>query len=248
MTDKPSVLRDLDPEALTLGRTLLRSARSVALAVQDAASGFPAVSRALMATDLDGTPLILVSTLAAHTRSLAGEPRCSLLAGEPGKGDPLAHPRVTLFALAEPVPRGSQDHDRARRRFLNRHPKSALYIDFPDFSFYRLRPDHASLNGGFGRAYAIDGGLFTFSFPLDQAAWLAAEEGLMNGGQDATALARAFGAPKAEHYRICGMDPAGIDISGTDPAGRDRIYRHEFDDIFVQPDDAIDELMRILGN
>ncbi|MGE6739834.1 HugZ family protein [Allorhizobium pseudoryzae] len=214
MTDKPNVLRDLDPEALSLARKLVRSAGHVALAVQDAVSGFPAVSRALTATDLDGTPLILVSMLAPHTKSLLAEPRCSLLVGDVGKGDPLAHPRITLFAEARQAPRDTPDHQRARRRFLNRHPKAALYIDFPDFSFFRLEPRRASLNGGFGRAYALDGDAFKIAVPGDPEDWLRLEERIMIRYRDATQLAAAVGAPKAHRYRLAGLDPAGFNLIG----------------------------------
>ncbi|MGO8205315.1 pyridoxamine 5'-phosphate oxidase family protein, partial [Rhizobium ruizarguesonis] len=70
-------------------------------------NGFPFVSRVLVATDIDGIPVILVSQLSAHTRALARDPRASLLTGEPGKGDPLAYPRLTTQCLAEPVEHSS---------------------------------------------------------------------------------------------------------------------------------------------
>ena len=152
--DKPSLLRDTDEDARRLARTLVRGARYMALAVLDPQSGFPAASRALTATDLDCVPIILASALSGHTKGLAADPRCSLLAGEPGKGDPLAHPRITLQCLAEPVERPSENHERIRERFLDHHPKAALYVDFPDFRFFRLVPQCASLNGGFGRPCA----------------------------------------------------------------------------------------------
>jgi putative heme iron utilization protein len=123
--------------------------------VIDAENGFPSVSRALVCVDTDGVPLILTSALSAHTKSLEADPRCSILAGEPAKGDPLAHPRITVFCNAELVSKDTADHQRMRSLFLARHPKAALYIDFPDFSFRRLVPVSASLNGGFGRAYSL---------------------------------------------------------------------------------------------
>jgi heme iron utilization protein len=241
VTEKPNVLRELDPEALTLARKLVRSARSVSLAVQDRESGFPAVSRALTATDLDGTPLILVSTLAAHTKSLIADPRCSLLAGDIGKGDPLAHPRITLFATAQQVARDTPEHARARRRFLNRHPKAALYIDFPDFSFFRLEPQRASLNGGFGRAYVLDGEAFKIPVSGDPEDWLRLEEAIMIKYRDATQLAAAVGAPKASGYHLAGLDPAGfILVSGSVS------FRHEFLLGMDAPQPVEAELVQIL--
>ena len=157
MGDKPSIFRETDEEARRLARSLLASARYAALAVIDPEAGFPAASRVLVATDMDGVPVILVSALSAHTRALAQDKRASLLVGEPGKGDPLAHARLTIQCEAERVDRNSADHDQLRTRFLAHHPKSMNYIDFPDFCFYCLQPISASLNGGFGQAYKLSG-------------------------------------------------------------------------------------------
>lgn len=155
MNDKPSVIRETDEDARNQARALMHTAAHAALAVIDPETGFPSVSRVLIASDADGVPVILVSGLAAHTRALLKDPRASALFGEPGKGDPLAHPRLTVRCSAERVERPSDAHDRIRTRFLKRHLKAKLYIDFPDFCFFRLIPLDASLNGGFGRAYIL---------------------------------------------------------------------------------------------
>lgn len=155
MNDKPSVIRDTDEAAREQARSLIQTAAHAALAVIDPETSFPSVSRVLIATDVDGTPVVLVSGLSAHTKALLKDPRASILFGEPGKGDPLAHPRLTLRCSAERVDRQSDVHDRIRSLFLERHPKSKLYIDFPDFCFFRFAPLDASLNGGFGKAYIL---------------------------------------------------------------------------------------------
>lgn len=155
MSDKPSVIRETDEDARKQARILIQTAAHAALAVIDPENGFPSASRVLIAADVDGAPVILVSGLSAHTRALLKDPRASALFGEPGKGDPLAHPRLTLRCRAERIDRQSDAHERIRDLFIERHPKSKLYIDFPDFCFFRLVPLDASLNGGFGRAYIL---------------------------------------------------------------------------------------------
>lgn len=155
MNDKPSVIRETDDDARNQARILMHTAAHAALAVIDPETGFPSVSRVLTAMDTDGAPVILVSGLSSHTKALVKDPRASALFGEPGKGDPLAHPRLTVRCSAERVDRQGDAHARIRELFLERHPKSKLYIDFPDFCFFRLVPLDASLNGGFGRAYIL---------------------------------------------------------------------------------------------
>lgn len=154
VTDKPAVIRDTDNEARDLARSLLTGASFASIGVLDPETGFPSVSRIILITTPDSTPVILASRLSAHTQGILNDPRCSLLVGEPAdKGDPLVHPRMTVQCVAEQVQRDSEDHSALREAFLARHPKSKLYIDFPDFSFFRLTPQKAALNGGFGRAF-----------------------------------------------------------------------------------------------
>ena len=114
-------LRPVDEAARALARRLLTTAGHGALAVIEAGSGHPSASRVAFALDQDGAPLILTSALAAHTPALATDPRCALLVGEPGGGDPLAHPRITLQGVARRLVRDSTEGRRARERYLQRH-------------------------------------------------------------------------------------------------------------------------------
>jgi putative heme iron utilization protein len=223
IVDKPGVLRETDDEARRLARVLVRGARHMALAVIDAETGFPSASRALTATDLDGIPVILASGLSAHTKALLADPRCSLLAGEPRKGDPLAHARITVQCLAEPVDRTSDTHAPLRERFLDRHPKAALYIDFPDFRFFRLTPRSASLNGGFGRAYSLSGDDFVIPSPAEPVEWRNLQSKMRDLGALAVALAERLSSDKVKTCRFAGVDPAGFDL-----VWGDNQLRHEF--------------------
>jgi len=157
--EERSPIRPTDDEARRLARELLAGASHGALAVLDPATGAPSVTRIAVALDPGGVPLTLVSDLSSHTRALRADPRASLLLGEPGdRGDPLTHPRITLAVEAAFVPRDSPDHAALRAHWVARRPKSKLYVDFADFSFVRLRPASAALNGGFGKAFELTAG------------------------------------------------------------------------------------------
>jgi putative heme iron utilization protein len=156
MEDKPQdVIRETDADAIRLAKTLVRAARFGALATLEPETGTPLASRVGVATDADGTPLALVSRLSAHTKAILADSRCSLLVGEAGKGDPLAHARITLVCKAVRLEPGTAEWVRAERRYLNRNPKAKLYVGLADFLFFRLEIERASLNGGFGRAYML---------------------------------------------------------------------------------------------
>jgi putative heme iron utilization protein len=132
-------------------RALMNGARTAALATLDAA-GAPFCS--LVAFGLaDGAPLVLVSALAAHTGNLARDPRGSLLLTMPGKGDPMAAPRLTLTGRFAP-----RAKEACRAAFLRGRPKSKLYVDLPDFRFLAIEVEAAHLNGGFGRAGRVEPG------------------------------------------------------------------------------------------
>src|SRR3954452_9845064 len=139
-----------DFDAVGIANGLLRTIRAGALATIDRERGFPFASLVTVATDWDGSPLLLLSRLSGHTQNLETDPRASLLLAETGKGDPLAHPRLTVLGRAERT-----GAPRARLRFLSRHPKAKLYADFADFSFWRVAMLGGHLNGGFARAASL---------------------------------------------------------------------------------------------
>lgn len=154
--DSPSPIRPTDDDARHLARSLIKEARIAALAVLDPDSGAPMVTRISFGLGAQGAWLTLVSDLAAHTRGLRENTRVGLLLGEaPAKGDPLAFPRLSVQAEPCFVARDSALHQAHREAWLAHHPKSALYVDFPDFSFVSLTPVGADLNGGFGKAYRL---------------------------------------------------------------------------------------------
>ncbi len=219
-----------------LAKGLIRSARFGALAVLEAKSGHPLASRVSVATDLDGTPIILTSTLSGHTAAILKNPACSLLVGEPGKGDPLAHPRISLFCNAVPVERGSPVHERLRARYLARHPKAELYVDFGDFSFFRLEFLRASLNGGFGRAFELrHEDLQTQVSNLGH--WAEFEAGAVahmnEDHRDAVKLyAEVLCKAEVANWRLACLDPEGLDL-----VAGDRIERLWFSDPLDDPKD-----------
>jgi putative heme iron utilization protein len=204
-----------DFDAVGFAKDLLRSVRAGALATIDRAGGFPFASLVTVATDYDGSPLLLMSRLSAHTQNLEQDPRASILLAQGGKGDPLAHPRLTVIGTAA---RTTDDH--VRRRFLARHPKAQLYAGFGDFSFWRLEIGAAHLNGGFARAMDLTAKqVRTDLSGADEliAVEAGAVEHMNADHREALALyaVKLAGAPKGE-WRATGLDPEGIDLAAGD--------------------------------
>jgi len=213
---------DFDPKALA--KALLRGIRAGTLGTLDRNTGHPFASLVNVATDVDGAPLILTSRLSTHTANLEADGRASVLLAETGKGDPLAHPRLTVLGRFATVAKGGADEARVRRRFLARHPKSELYADFGDFSFWRMDVVSAHLNGGFARAADLKASdVLTDISDADDL--VAAEEGAiahMNQDHaDAIELYAVDLLGEAEGpWKISGIDPDGVDLIAGDRIAR----------------------------
>jgi heme iron utilization protein len=155
MNEKINPIRETNDEARGLAKTLLRDARFASLAFTDIPTGGPSISRIIVASIPNQGLVTLISDLSAHSQSLALQGRCALLIGEPGKGDPLAHPRMSVIANAVRLPESMKDNASLVEPFLEMHPKTKLYFDFLDFAFWRFSISRVDLNGGFGKAYNL---------------------------------------------------------------------------------------------
>ena len=229
MIDRPQESKPSGPfpvppgyDAIAEAKKLLRTVRSGALGTLTTDGGFPFASLTTVATDHEGAPILLMSGLSAHTRNLAADSRASILLARIGKGDPLAHPRLTLVGRIEKA--AEADRALLRARFLARHPKAALYADFGDFAFYRLRGVSAHLNGGFAKAADFAWGDLVTDVSGAQDL-LAAEEGALAHLNDDHAEALSLYAQKlagepAARWRATGLDPEGLDLMAGDLTAR----------------------------
>lgn len=154
MTGSAGPHRPADAEAAALARRILGGARDAVLSVLDE-DGWPMNSRIALQTDAAGVPLALLSAIALHSAALMRDPRAALLLAPPpaSRGSILAQPQLSLQVHAEPATLAEAAHLRAAWR--TRDPRSALYVDLPDFRFWRLRIRGGLLNAGFGRASLI---------------------------------------------------------------------------------------------
>jgi putative heme iron utilization protein len=111
--------------------------------------GFPFGSVMPYALDAGGRPIFLISTMAMHTQNLQADPRASLLVTQPdASGDPLGASRVTIIGNVLTIAK-SEVAD-ARKLYLDRYDNSKYWVDFEDFSFYRMDVLDVYYVGGFG--------------------------------------------------------------------------------------------------
>ena len=225
-----------------LTRLLLRKSRQGALATLMAGRGDPYCSLVNVASHPDGSPILLISRLAVHTKNILADGRVSLMLDERAEGDPLEGARIMLLGRADDV--ALDDVAMVRRRYLNAHPSAEAFVDFKDFSFFLIRATNVHLVAGFGRI--VDLAPEQFLTPVaDAQALLDAEQGAidhMNADhRDAINLyaTKLLGAAPAD-WRCTGCDPAGIDLA----AGR-LTLRLDFPERVTGPEALRNMLVRL---
>jgi hypothetical protein len=207
-----------DFDASRLARSLLRRSRQGALATLMAGSGDPYCSLVNVASHADGSPILLISRLAVHTRNILGDSRASLMLDERAGGDPLEGARIMLAGRAEEA--AESDLEILRRRYLSAHPSAEVFVNFKDFSFFLIRPSGMHLVAGFGRIVDLTPGQFMTDIS-DAGSLLEAEQGAIDHMNEDHRVAMNLYATgllgaEAADWRCTGCDPDGIDLqAGT---------------------------------
>jgi heme iron utilization protein len=146
-SDQPSAA---EPSFAERARTLMYLGRIGSLSTLSRKQpGFPFGSVMPYGLDDVGHPVFLISTMAMHTQNLQANPHASLLVTQPeASGDPLGASRVTLLGNVLPV--AETGVAEARTLYLARYANSKYWVDFEDFSFYRMDVVDVYYVGGFG--------------------------------------------------------------------------------------------------
>jgi heme iron utilization protein len=175
--------------------------------------GFPFGSVMPYGLDDHGRPIFLISTMAMHTQNLQADPRASLLVTqEDAGGDPLGASRVTLVGNVLPVPEAEVAE--ARKLCLARYANSKYWVDFEDFSFYRMEVVDIYYVGGFGVMGWVSASEYVGSQPDPLADSMAEIIQHMNADhKDALVLlARVFARIEAQEATMTTVDRLGFQV------------------------------------
>lgn len=174
--------------------------------------GFPFGSVAPFVVDHTGCPIILISTLAEHTKNLDANPRCSLIV-QPYSPDMQVAGRATLVCEAHRLPdKNGVGPDAPGPRYLRFHPQAESYFAMHDFHFYRLQPVRVRWIGGFGKIHWVEAA----DYLLEHTPLAEAEPGILEHmNADHAHNLRAY----CQHG--FGVEPAQVEMIGIDPDGFD---------------------------
>ena len=198
-------------DARNSAKKLLREGRSGALATLMAGTGDPYCSLVNVATAIDGSPLLLLSKLALHTKNILADARVSLMLDERKPGDPLEGARVmlmgTIAVTSDPA---------ALAAYLRRQPEAEMFAGFADFAFYQIALTRAHLVAGFGRIVDLKPG-DVLTDVSDARALVEAETGaIAHMNADHAEACRLYatkllGGPNGD-WRCVGIDPEGLEL------------------------------------
>jgi len=215
----------MNPAAIEARKFLHSMHNGVLSTISSRLAGYPFGSITPFVLDHAGNLLILISTIAEHTRNIQGDQRVSLIAFDPNSTDMQASARLTLVGDAVIAPKDAA----LRARYLRYFPQAENYFDMHDFQFYRITVKQARYIGGFGNIH-----------------WILGEELLPPTNQLAeqeTAVLDHMNADHAEnlraycrhvHGRVAeNVVMTGIDIDGFDVTADGKLLRFEFDEPVV---------------
>ncbi len=203
-----------EPSFAERARTLLHVGRIGSLSTLSRKQpGFPFGSVMPYGLDDRGRPIFLVSTMAMHTQNLQADPRASLLVTQPdASGDPLGASRVTLVGNVAPVPK--DDVAAARELYLARYANSKYWVDFDDFSFYRMNVVDVYYVGGFGVMGWVPASEYDLAKPDPLADAAGGILQHMNADhRDALILiTRIFGGLESDEATMTSVDRLGFNV------------------------------------
>lgn len=204
-------------------RRFLHGTRSAVLSTHSARfEGYPFGSIAPFVLDHTGNPLVLISTIAEHTKNIQKNPHVSLIAFDPAAPDMQAGARLTL--LGEAVATDKQDGT-LRARYLRYFPMAEKYFDMHDFLFHRIEIRQARYIGGFGNIHWIPGE--ALQPPANE---LAQQENdiLEHMNADHAHSLMAY-CRHVHHIEPQTAVMVGIDIDGFDIRADEKLLRFTFD-------------------
>jgi len=203
-----------EPSFAERTRTLLYLGRVGSLSTHSLKQpGFPFGSVMPYGLDDRGRPIFLISTMAMHTQNLRSDPRASLLVTQPDSGgDVLGASRVTLLGdvlrIEEPEAGG------ARKLYLATYENSKYWVDFEDFSFYRMNVVDVYYVGGFGVMGWVDAGEYGRAEPdpLSDAAAEIVQHMNLDHKDALVVLARVFAGIEAQEVDMTSIDRLGFHV------------------------------------
>jgi heme iron utilization protein len=192
--------------------------------------GYPFGSITTYLVDHDGSLLVLISTLAEHTKNIAHDSRVSLITHEQRDADIQSQGRVTVAGNAWP----ETDREQTGIRYLRYFPEARAYLAMHDFSFYRIRPVAIRYIGGFGRIHWVTMEDYSVQpYPLIEQE----PDVIAHMNTDHQDTMRNY-CQHFHHVTALDVEMLGIDSDGFDVRADGKVLRFDFDQLVTDAQQA----------
>lgn len=192
--------------------------------------GYPFGSITPYVLDRQGQPMILISTLAQHTKNIAQDNKVSLTVWEDTDADPQSVGRVTWIGDAEKI---TADAAEAQARYITYMPSAAGHFGAHDFALYRIQLKRLRYIGGFGAIFWVERDPMLAPDPL-----AGAEAGILQHMNDDHSAALVKYCLAFKNLTVAAAKMVGIDELGFDVIADDRRLRFEFEQPVTTPEEV----------
>lgn len=204
--------------------------RGILSTISSKFNGYPFGSVTPFILDHGGSPIILISTLAEHTKNIIEQPKVSLIVFNNDE-DLQANARLTLLGEAIKVDKDDVD---LKARYLRYHPQAEGYFGMHDFQFYRIQITQARYIAGFGKMGWIEGNMLNTPFNVPALPLAHQESDIvahMNEDHVHSMLAYCahFHDQNGIDAKMLGIDSDGFDVHLTIDDNKEATLRFNFD-------------------
>ena len=185
-------------------------------------AGYPFGSVMPFVLGHDCQPILLISSIAEHTKNIIANPKVSLLVFQSDNlksaEDLHANGRLTLIGEAEQLDKNDAD---LMARYCRYFPESIGYLAMHDFQFYRINIAQARYIAGFGKMGWMAGDELVNIKNIEKATSIATMETSMVEHMNADHVdsmlqyCQHFHAVKPDAATLIGVDCDGFDVEAV---------------------------------
>lgn len=224
--------------AAKAARSLLASQRHGVLStISVDLPGYPFGSITPYAVSHRGEPVILISTLAQHTKNILADSRVSLTIHDAMASDVQASGRLTWVGDAYAVDPADQA---ARNRYMRYFPEAESYFQAHDFDLYRIELRRARFIGGFGQIHWLEPAQLVATNPFAESELGIVSHMNEDHAHNLAAYCRAFKGVSPQAATMLGIDAEGFDVRADEAT-----LRFDFEAAIATPEEARQAIVQL---
>jgi putative heme iron utilization protein len=182
-------------------------------------------------------PMLLISTIAQHTKNILADSKVSLTVFNPENYDVQANARLTYLGNAVKV-----DDELFKEKYRKYFPSSKDYFNFHDFGLFKIELKRIRYIGGFGSIFWVDENEFIIPNPLENVEQRIISHMNEDHKEAMIKYCRIFKNTEVKDVQMVGIDSEGFDL-----LAENKLIRFTFDDPVTDAVKAREVLVKMSG-